>query len=475
MAGDSAFVERDQQLAQLDGALADVCVGRGRVVLVCGEAGAGKSSLVSQFASDRASRRGVDVLTGLCDPFPSRAALGPLFDIGVALDVPPEQLRSAPSSPHDLFLDVYARLAALRRPVAVVVEDVHWADQATLDLVAFLGRRVQRLPLLLILTFRSDELRAADPLGVTLGNLATTPGLVRIDLEPLSRTAVASLARGTGIDAGELHRRTGGNPFFVSEVLRNPEAAVPPTVRDAILARISRLSPEAQQTIQAAAVIGARMESDLLVHVMLKAGIPRWSLQELISSGVLRQEDARLFFRHELVESAIYDSIPPSGRQRLHVLALEELETAGGADYARLTRHAEASGNDAAVLHFAPLAAAQAAGFGAHRQAASLLSLAIERARYDRQRTAELLEQRGTQHYLALEFGGAAEDHRAAADAWHGLGNTLNQARNLIRLSYVRLADGDRDESDAVLQTATGLLEHCAPSQELAMAYEAWA
>ncbi len=134
----------------------------------------------------------------------------------------------------------------------LVLEDVHWADEGTLDVLRLLGRRMPDVPSLAIVTFRDDE---PAPLRVVLGELATARGVERIKLPPLSPEAVRTLAEPHGIDADALHRSTGGNPFYVTEVLSAPAAAIPATVRDAVLARAARLSPPARELLERLAMI----------------------------------------------------------------------------------------------------------------------------------------------------------------------------------------------------------------------------
>jgi len=148
-----------------------------------------------------------------------------------------------------------------RPPVIAVIEDLHWADAATLDLVKFLGRRIRQVPALLVLTYRDDELGPRHPLRIVLGDLATSAAVRRIPLTPLSVAAVQTLAAGQRLDAAALHRRTGGNPFFVTEALASHEGGIPVTVRDAVLARAARLSPDARAALDAAAIIGAQVET----------------------------------------------------------------------------------------------------------------------------------------------------------------------------------------------------------------------
>ena len=184
----------------------------------------------------------------------------------------------------ELFRTLLAQVRASGGLDVVVVEDVHWADEATLDLLRYLSRRLRGAALLLIATYRDDGLAAGDPLRVTLGDLGSQRCTRRVGLVPLSPEAVRALAGGTGLPAPELYRLTGGNPFYVTEVLRAGMAELPPSARDAVLARAARLSAGAREVLDVAALTGARVEARLLESV---TGCPPSVLDELLESGLL--------------------------------------------------------------------------------------------------------------------------------------------------------------------------------------------
>ena len=215
---DQVLLERDDTLAALIGAVEDAAAGRGSVVLVSGGAGIGKTSVVRAFAREAAGR--ARVLLSACDDLMAPRALGPLRDAALESGGPLEAAFADGRSVDGVFTAVLAELAATP-PTALVVEDVHWADDATLDVLGYVARRIEPIPAVLVLTFRDDELGPSHPLQRLLGALAGRP-VRRLALPPLSRTAVRRLAASTGADAGAVHRVTGGNPFFVTEVLASP-------------------------------------------------------------------------------------------------------------------------------------------------------------------------------------------------------------------------------------------------------------
>src|SRR6478609_3120325 len=227
--------------------------GDGATVLVSGEAGIGKTSLLERFASTHERGR---VLWGGCESLATPRPLGPLHDVAAQAG---GALRSLLARPHDrgaVFGAVLDELARAPSPTMLVFEDVHWADEATLDLIKFLGRRIQRLPALLVLSHR-DDIASLATLRPVLGQLPATH-LTRIAVPPLSRQAVAALTTASArADGAGVFAATGGNPFFVTEVLRQGEAGagVPSTVRDAVLGRAAQLGAAPMQVLQLVAIV----------------------------------------------------------------------------------------------------------------------------------------------------------------------------------------------------------------------------
>jgi hypothetical protein len=300
--GLAALLERDQSMSTLAELLSGVrASSEGRLVLVGGEAGVGKTALLRSFCE--AQGKSVRVLWGGCEPLRTARPLGPFVDVAEATGGEVERLAAAAARPHELAV---ALLRELRRhvPTVLVLEDVHWADEATLDVLTLLAGRIGSAPALVLASYREDELDSAEQLRLVLGELVRRPG--RLKLEPLSRATVAELAGRHGIDGPELYRRTGGNPFFVTEVLATGGDQIPETVRDAILARAGRLSGPARRLLEAVAVVPG--QADLW---LLEALAPEWTdrIEECLASGVLTPGPAHLAFRHELARLAI-EEIP---------------------------------------------------------------------------------------------------------------------------------------------------------------------
>ncbi len=202
-----------------------------------------------------------------------------------------------------------------RAPTVFVLEDLHWADEATLDVFRLLVRRIERIPALVIGSYRDDGLELAHPLRIVLGELATSRSISRLRLTGLTPPAVAELAQPYGADPDELYDKSGGNPFFVVEALAAGVEAIPETVRDAVLARAARLTPAGRAALETVSIVPPQAELWLLGAL---AGDPVRGLGQCLVSGMLRWEGAGVVFRHELARLAVEDSVPPQRRLELH-------------------------------------------------------------------------------------------------------------------------------------------------------------
>lgn len=461
------LLERNLALDLLERHLTDAAAGHGRLVLMGGEAGVGKSALVTSFYQAHATS--VRSLIGLCDPLATPRPLGPLVDIATALGGPLEGLIQSGARREQLLTTFLTEMSA--RPTIAVFEDLHWADEATLDLLRFFERRVGRTRALAIGTYRDDGLGAQHPLSLTIGDLATAQDVVRLSLQPLSEEAVRSLARGKHPDAASLYRVTGGNPFFVTEVLAANLQGIPKTVRDAVLARAARLSPAARATLDAAAVLGSHVESTLLARM---PEVTANGIDECVETGMLQRQNAALQFRHELARMALYEAIAHERRTALHRKALDLIrERSGGAlDLASLAHHAEEARDQESVLAFAPAAAREASRLGAHREAAEQYARAL---RFSGNSSAEvrasLFEERSYECYLTDQEQEAISARESAVDLWRRLDQPLKLGENLRWLSRLYWLAGQTGRAHAVADEAQQMLEKLPPGPQLAWAY----
>jgi DNA-binding CsgD family transcriptional regulator len=366
------LLERDPELAALDSALVDAAAGSGSVVLICGEAGIGKTNLVRAF--QQTGGRRARLLAGSCDDLLTPRALGPFRDVARAAPAGRLAVALAAGTRDAVLSALHEELSDSGRPTVLVVEDAHWADEATLDVLAYLGRRIADLPAVLVVTYRDDEVGPGHPLRRVLGALSGDT-VHRLTLRPLSRTAVTALAGGTNATSAGLYRLTEGNPFFLSEVLAAPTDAVPATVVDAVLSRVRHLADDTQRALDQLAVVPSRVELSLARALLGDLGV----LVEAERIGVLEVRPDAVAFRHELARRAVEGSLPVSVRMDLNGRVLGALLTADEPDLARVVHHAVQAGDDAAVAAHAPEAARRACLAGAQSQGAALYEQALLR------------------------------------------------------------------------------------------------
>jgi DNA-binding CsgD family transcriptional regulator/tetratricopeptide (TPR) repeat protein len=463
-----ALLERADELSTLSESLETVRrSSRGQVLLVGGEAGVGKTTLLRRFCDG--SSTPARVLWGACDPLFTPRPLGPLLAIG---HDSAGALGSAVESgmPYEVMAALADELRA-RAPAVFVLEDVHWADEATLDVVRLLARRVETVPALVVVSYRDDELDAAHPLRLVLGELGTARSITRLKVGRLSSEAVAELAQPYDVDAAELYHKTAGNPFFVVEALAAGDVGIPSTVRDAVLARAARLSPDARALLDAVAVVPQHTELWLLD---LLAGEPALRLDECLAFGMLRVESPGVAFRHELARLAVEESVAPYTKIELHRRALAALADppVGVPDLARLAHHAEAAGDAQAVLRFAPAAAERASSLGAHREAAAQYARALRFGDgLPLDERADLLERRSQECYVTDEHDAATVAIQEAIECRRKLGQPVDEARALRWLSKILFCPGYDAEAEQAARDAAALVEGVPPGRELAAAY----
>ena len=461
------LVERERELAALEAGFAEVSAGRGRVVLVTAEAGGGKTALIDRFCANLPGS--TRVLRGACDALFTPRPLGPIHDF--AGDVGPE-LRERLLGEAIPYQVAAALLDELRRPgpTVLVMEDVHWADEATLDVVRLLARRIATARVLVVLSYRDEALDERHPARVMLGELATGASFTRVPLPPLSPGAVAQLADPHDVDVADLHRITAGNPFFVTEVLASGDSAIPSTVRDAVLARAARLTENARALLDAVAISPPRAELWLLEE--LNGGLG--PLEECLGSGMLIAEADAISFRHELARVTFEEMLLPHRRHLLHHAALRALveHPTASEDLARLAHHAEAAGEPEAVLRFAPAAGERAASVGAHREAAAHFARALRVGEHlSLARRAELSARRAHECYMTSQFEEAIAAQQEALECRRQLGDLRGEGDALRSLSRLLFFAGRPDEGEPIALEAVEVLERLAPGRELSLAY----
>jgi DNA-binding CsgD family transcriptional regulator/tetratricopeptide (TPR) repeat protein len=461
------LVERDSQLAELVCYVQEAAQGAGRLILLSGEAGVGKSALLAAARRDlSAARWSWSTCDGLFIPQP----LGPLFDVAGQLGGALGERCAAGGERAELFRALVQELGSARVPDVVVVEDVHWADEATLDLLRFLGRRLRDVAAAVVVTYRDDE-AGGDALRVALGDLAAQPSTRRIRLAPLSADAVGILAEGSGFAPDEVFRLTAGNPFYVTELLQAQTQGVPASARDVVLARAARLDVPARGALETAALLGAKVELPLLATLSDAAG-----LDGLLASGLLVADGMWLCFRHEIARLAIAEAVPAHRCLLTHRRALEALYTQGCDDQARLAYHAEGAGDAEAVLRHAPAAARHASRLGARHEAAAQFARALRFAgRAEPAERANLYEELADELLLLDRCPEAETAAQQALALRREIGDRLGEGEALARLSRVMWSLSRSQEAAAWMRAALVVLEPLGPTVELAGAYAALA
>ncbi len=460
------LLERQSPLAELARYAQEAREGQGRLVLLAGEAGVGKTALAEQLQQDLPGARWS---WGACDGLFTPQPLGPLFDLASQLDGELAGLCRAGSARELLFAALLRQISEPARLDVVVVEDVHWADEATVDLLRFLGRRLRDRAVLLIVTYREEGLDPDHPLRLAVGDLAGIRSTRRVTLTPLSEDGVRQLARDSELDATELYRLTGGNPFFVTEVVQAGIPEVPAAARDAVLARAARLSPPARDLLDVAALTGTRIEQRLIGTLWAS---PAGAVDAVLASGLLREDGGWLRFRHEIARLAVEQALPAHRKSAIHTRILAALDALGAEDAARMAFHAAGAGDGGAVLRYATGAARRAASLASHQEAAAQFQRALRfTAGADPAAAAALYDGLATEAALIDRWRDVAEANEHALTLWREAGDPLRAGDTLRRQSRTmwRLCRGP--ESTAAAESALETLQPLGPSPELGRAY----
>jgi DNA-binding CsgD family transcriptional regulator/tetratricopeptide (TPR) repeat protein len=457
------LLEREGCLADLLKWLGAASEGAGCVVLVGGEAGIGKTVLLEELCARQRILRG---LWGRSDDLSTPRPLGPLHDIARQIQGALSASISSGANRNHIFTLALEELE--RTPTLLVLEDMHWADEATLDLLKFLGRRIHRTRSVIVASYRDDELGPRHPLRIVIGALPRA-NTHRVVVAPLSESAVVQLARRAGRRPEGIYGTTAGNPLFVTEVLAADPGSVPVTVRDAVLARAARLAPGARAIAELVCVVPGKIEPWLLEQA---ARPDAQGIEGCLAMGMVLSDDGSLSFRHELVRRALEDSLPPPRKLELHSKVLALLAARPGVSAARRAHHAACAHDAQAVRRLAPLAAAQAASVGAHREAASHLEAMVpyadELAPADR---ARLLEQLSYECFLTGQYARASEVRRIALEIWRAIGARMEEGDTLRWLARLSWYEGRRAEAERYFVDAISVLASLPPSPALANAY----
>lgn len=459
------LLDRERDLDVLSAALVRAVAGQGRVALVTGEAGIGKTSLLRAFLSGIAPE--IRVLKGACEDLKVAEPLGPLRDL--LRDVEPELAKGISGTDNllSLFDEVLSICAAQPAGTVVVLEDLHWADDSTADLVRFLARRVGDHPIFLIVSARAEQAANRQLVRQVFGDLPTEI-LHRIPLAPLSEVAVAQLCQGTNRDPERVFRASGGNAFYVCELLQNSGESLPLSIRDAVLSRVDRLDRDARAVLETASVMPRRAEISHVAAVLRGDIDLEPAIERCLDAGLLATDGTSLIFPHELARQAVFSALSPIRSRRLNMELFRRLSDVEDVGLSRLLHHAQGAGDMSAVARLAPSAARSAASLGARREAAAFFSIAVDAA--GDAADGDLLEEAAWASYMAGEHSIAADYQIRAMAGFDEATDPLRRGEAFRKLSRYHWVRSDTVRAlEAIDEAIAELLER--PGPELAQAY----
>ena len=461
-------IERDEFLDRLQSKVREVSGGEGHCIFVSGEAGIGKTTLVKTFCKGLKNR--FPIYQGTCDALFTPRPLAPLYDVllqtGSTL---PEN--SALSEDRTLFFTrILNEFRNQKQTSLLIFEDIHWADDATFDFIKFFARRITQLPCLFILTYRDNEVHSNDQLRNILGHL-NRDSFTRLELQPLSKEAVDKMAAERGYNGEDVYSVSGGNPFYVNEILANYSPGIPDNIRDSVLTVFNRLEEKTKQVWKILSVLPTPLEIDYLKKMdPLFVAV----IENCIKHNILILNKGLIAFKHELYRRTIEASLSPLVRIELNKtildLFLPNLEK--NQKIEQIVHHAKNANEYDVVVQYAPIAGAKAASVGAHTEAAKLYFSAIEYYQgTDPDPLIEFYEAYAYECYLTNQIKDSIIYAGKALNLWEKR-NDAEKVGNCLRfLSRLWWFDGNRKKAEAFAMQAIEVLDKLPPSKAKAMAY----
>src|SRR3954469_5034791 len=299
------LIERSEVLSFLQTQFKSVAENEGHCVFISGEAGIGKTALVKAFCKQQ--RDDCSIYQGACDALFTPRPLAPLYDIMWQLCSDFARYSHKVEERPVLFSKFFHELSDKKEKILIVFEDIHWADEATLDFIKFFARRIGQLSCLFILTYRDDEIHSRHPLRNVFSDLSPDT-FTRIQLMPLSREAVYKLANEKGYDAEDVYNVSGGNPFYVNEILASYSPGVPDNIKDSILSVYERQQEGTKNVWQLCSVIPEGMEINRFAKI--KASWDR-EIDHCFALKIIVVKNDKIIFKHELYRRTIENSLSP--------------------------------------------------------------------------------------------------------------------------------------------------------------------
>jgi len=462
------LIERADFLNSLQMKFESVTEGEGHCILLSGEAGIGKTSLIKSFYNEK--KDNCKIYQGTCDALFTPRPLAPIYDIiwQIQKDTQENELHNVERSL--LFNQLFIGLEQQKKPVIIIIEDIHWADEATLDFIKFFARRISRIHCLFILSYRDNEILDNHPLRNVLGQLPSD-SLTRLQLQHLSRHAVEKMAEERGYKGEDVFSISGGNPFYVTEILASYSPGVPDNIKDAILSVYHRQEKGTKNAWEICSVIPEGLEISRFAKI--KAS---WDegMDHCFALQIIIVKKNRVVFKHELYRRTIEGSLSPFKRialnKKMLELFLDSFEAEG--EIERIVHYAKNANENKLVVKYAPIAARQAACVGAHIEASKLFLTAIEYSDgNDEDQMVEFYESYAYECYLTNQTKDAIIYQGKALKIWQKK-NEVERAGNSLRfLSRLWWFDGNRQEAEKYGKQAVEILVSRPASKAKAMAY----
>jgi DNA-binding CsgD family transcriptional regulator/tetratricopeptide (TPR) repeat protein len=462
------LIERAGFLASLQTEFKNVAEGEGHCILLCGEAGMGKTSLVKAFC--RQHKNDCKIYQGTCDALFTPRPLAPLYDIAWQIRPDLWQNNVDIADRAGFFNSVLQELCGQNGTILIIFEDIHWADEATLDFIKFMARRIARIHCLFILTYRDNEIHSRHPLRNVLGQLPAD-SFTRLQLSPLSKQAVDKMAGEKGYSGEDVYSISGGNPFYVNEILASYSPGIPDNIKDSILSVYNLQDKKTKQVWEILSVLPTGFELKYLEKI--DPGYAE-GVENSLDTKILVLNEGMIFFKHELYRRTIESSLSPLVRVALNKkilnLFLESFQQNNETE--RIIHHAKNANEYELVERYAPLAARQAAAVGAHIEASKLYFSAIEYYHgNDKNKLVEFYESYAYECYLTNKHKEAIIYTTRSLNLWKEK-NDQEKIGNCMRfLSRLWWFEGNQKQAESYSVQSIEVLDQQPSSKAKAMAY----
>lgn len=462
------LIEREDSLSKLKKGFDQAKTGRGHCFFVLGESGIGKSVLIKEFLTSIDGE--CESYIGACDSFFTPRPLAPVIDLAMQLNTGWKESIDFSASRIELFTYFVNALNQKKKTVVIVFEDIHWADEATIDFIKFLSRRITRSGCMFILTCKNNEPAGSQLLTHLLSEIPSDT-FTRIDLQLLTQEAVNLLANEKGYNGENIFTLTNGNPFFVNEILESYSPGIPVNVKDAVLSVFNRHTGITKELWQLLSVV----PNGLSIVMMTKID-PKWheAIELCMESKILITNKERIVFKHELYRRTIEESLSPFRRIKLNKTILDLLmpHFHESDEIEKIIHHAKNANENAIVFQYAPIAAKKASQLGAHVEASKLYLTSIQYAPVkDDEILVKIYENYAYESYLINHIKEAIIYQTKALTVWQGK-NTIEEIGNsLWFLSRLWWFDGNRKEAEKYAYEAIAIFENMPSSRAMGMAF----